>query len=280
MALGLVAGLIGGSLLSGLFGAEASDDAADAQRAGSRDAIAEQRRQLDVILRMLEPQRQLGYGAISDLGSLYGYSTPAYQTAAQLQQGAGGAAPGMPAGLSGSNPGGMLGGLWQQIQQQMQSQAGGGGGAGVAPTGPGVPTAPSLARFYTSPDYNFRRTEGTRGIEQSAAARGGALSGNTLRGLNEFNSNLAAGEFGNYFNRQAALAGIGQTATGQAGNAGLATAANIGNAQMNAGASRASGILGRNAAIAGGITQGYENWLYGRPWRGAQTPAGRGGSWG
>lgn len=147
----------------------------------------------------------------------------------------------------------------------------------AAPAGPAA--GPDYSSFFASPDYTFRRDEGMRGIENSFAARGGAQSGNALRALAEFNSNLAAGEFGNFFNRQAALADIGQVATNQTTGAGLATAGMTGNALQNAGASRASGILGRNAAIANGITSGYENWLYQRnPYRGA--PTGRQGSWG
>jgi hypothetical protein len=115
----------------------------------------------------------------------------------------------------------------------------GGGQAGSAPL-----SAPDYSAFFKSPDYTFRRDEGNRGIERNAAARGGAFSGNALKALTEFNSNLAAGEFGNYFNRQASLAGLGQTATAQTNQAGLITANNVGNALQNQGDARASGVAG------------------------------------
>lgn len=121
----------------------------------------------------------------------------------------------------------------------------GAGGAGIG-AGSGIP---DMSGFFASPDYNFRRGEGMRGIENSFAARGGAASGNALRALSDFNSNLAAGEFGNYFNRNAALAGIGQTATNNASNAAFNTGANIGNLLSSQGQSRASGIAGGTNAL-------------------------------
>lgn len=105
-----------------------------------------------------------------------------------------------------------------------------------------TPSGPDMSGFFASPDYNFRRTEGQRGIEQSAAARGGAFSGNALKALNQYNSNLASGEYGDYFNRLAAMAGIGQTATNNQSAAAMNTGNNIGNALMGAADSRASGI--------------------------------------
>jgi hypothetical protein len=49
--------------------------------------------------------------------------------------------------------------------------------------------------FEADPGYEFRRSEGGRGIEQSAAARGSVLSGGTLKELTGYNQNLASDEF-------------------------------------------------------------------------------------
>ena len=117
------------------------------------------------------------------------------------------------------------------------------------------------SNFFASPDYEFRRTEGERGIENSAAARGGAFSGNALRALSDYNSNLASGEYGNWWNRQAGLAGIGQSAVNQVGAAGQASANNIGQLQMASGDARASGILGQSNAINGGINNALNAWM-------------------
>jgi hypothetical protein len=106
-----------------------------------------------------------------------------------------------------------------------------------------------MSSFYTSPDYQFRKSQGMQGIENSFSAQGGAKSGNALKALNEYNSNLASGEFGNYFNREAALAGIGQSATNAVTQAGANTSNNIANLMVGSGDARASGILGADAAF-------------------------------
>jgi hypothetical protein len=118
--------------------------------------------------------------------------------------------------------------------------------------------------FMASPDYNFRRTEGTRGIENSFSARGGAQSGNALRALAEFNSGLASGEFGNWFDRQSTRAGLGTTGTNVVTNAGQNTSANVSNSLAGQGVSRASGVYNSRAAIAGGLNDVASNWLYRR----------------
>lgn len=118
--------------------------------------------------------------------------------------------------------------------------------------------------FQASPGYEWLRSEGQRDIGNSFAARGGAASGNALRALSEFNTGLAQQEYGNWWNRQAGLAGVGQTATGTVANAGQNTASNVGNYLAGQGASRASGIAGRYGSLAQGLNDGVTNWLYRR----------------
>lgn len=105
--------------------------------------------------------------------------------------------------------------------------------------------------FFTSPGFEFRREEGLRGLENRFSASGGTLSGNALRRLTEFNQGLASQEFGNFFSRQAQLAGLGQGATQAGVQAGTAISGNISNALQRGGDVRASGILGQNQAIQG-----------------------------
>lgn len=109
------------------------------------------------------------------------------------------------------------------------------------------------ANFTASPDYAFRREEGTRDIGNSFASRGGALSGNALRSLTEFNSGLAGGEFNNWWNRQAGLAGVGQTTATNLGNLGASAAGQVGNALQNGANARASGIVDQTNAYTGGL---------------------------
>lgn len=60
--------------------------------------------------------------------------------------------------------------------------------------------------FLQSPDYKFRQQEGLNAVQGSAAAQGGLYSGNTLRDITDYASNLAAGEYSNWFGRQQGLA--------------------------------------------------------------------------
>ena len=114
-------------------------------------------------------------------------------------------------------------------------------------------SAGDTSEFFTSPGFEFRREEGLRGIENRFSASGGALSGNALRRLTEFNQDLASQEFGNFFQRQAQLAGLGQGATQAGVAAGTVTSGNISNALMQGGSARASGVAGVNQALQGGI---------------------------
>jgi hypothetical protein len=50
--------------------------------------------------------------------------------------------------------------------------------------------------FFTDPGYEFARSEGLRGIERGASARGGVLSGATLKALNKFNLGHANQQYG------------------------------------------------------------------------------------
>lgn len=119
-----------------------------------------------------------------------------------------------------------------------------------------------MSNFFASPDYNFRRNEGQRDIGNSFAARGGAASGNALRALSEFNSSMASSEYGNWWNRQAGLAGVGQQANTQIGHAGQNYANQSGNALMQAGDARASGVAGSANAWGGALSNAVNTWAY------------------
>lgn len=104
-------------------------------------------------------------------------------------------------------------------------------GASAAPSS-GQMSAPNYEAFVASPDYQFRQQQGMKNIGNYFGARGGAFSGNALKALTEYNSNLAAGEFGNWFNRQFNMMGAGQNANAQNANAGTNNASLAGNAMM------------------------------------------------
>ena len=129
----------------------------------------------------------------------------------------------------------------------------------------------SMADFQQDPGYGFRLSEGIKGIDRSAAARGLLQSGGTLKGVNRFAQDYASNEYGNAynrynqdnsteFNRLAALSGIGQTATQQVGNYGMSTAQNVGATQVGMGNARASGYVGGANAINSAVGQGFNNY--------------------
>lgn len=244
-------GAIGGAAIS----SSGAKSAAKAAAAGDLAAVEEQRRQFDITQKNLEPYRNIGAQALGTLGGIYGYNTAGSKplSYAEWSQQNGGAA------VDNSSGYGLYGGGWYPgnylaygdyvKNYKAEPQAAGA----------------DYSAFYQSPDYEFRRTEGNRGIEQSAAARGGAFSGNALKALSQYNSNLAAGEFGNWWNRQAGLAGIGQTATNTLANAGQSSANAIGSALSSAGDSRASGIAASTNAWGNALGQigglfGSVNW--------------------
>jgi len=121
-----------------------------------------------------------------------------------------------------------------------------------------------MQQFQQDPGYSFRMAEGMKGLERSAAARGGLLSGATLRGIQRYGQDLASQEYQNAFNRYQternarlnplqSLAGVGQTATNALGAAGQNYANAAGEAGMQAANARASGYVGTANAINQGM---------------------------
>lgn len=94
------------------------------------------------------------------------------------------------------------------------------------------------------PGYQFRQTEGQKVIESSAAARGGQLSGATMKALQKYSQDLASQEYGTAYNRAytaakdtyeskynlgTTLSGLGQSAANQVGQYGMSAGTNLAN---------------------------------------------------
>jgi hypothetical protein len=120
---------------------------------------------------------------------------------------------------------------------------------------------PGGYNFMTEPGYQFRFEEGQRALDRGAAARGGLLSGGYGRKAIRYGQGFASNEYANVYNRIANIAGLGQTAGGQAGQTALYGAGMMGNAAGNAGFARASGyaaqgdIWGNAISSAGSFAQ-------------------------
>jgi hypothetical protein len=123
------------------------------------------------------------------------------------------------------------------------------------------------------PGYAFRKQQGTEATNRLANMGGGMISGNALKGQEDYSQGLASQEYGNAFNRfqvgrqniyntLASIAGLGQTSLGQTTAAGTTAAGNIGSNIANAGAATAGGIVGQANAIGGGLqTLGNQQYL-------------------
>ena len=139
-----------------------------------------------------------------------------------------------------------------------------------------------MDQFQQDPGYAFRMQEGMKALERSAAARGGLLSGGMLRGAQQYGQGLASQEYMNAFNRYQAernarlnplqsLAGVGQTATNQLGQAGQSMASNVGQAMGAAAQARASGYMGGANALTQGLGT-YLNYQQGQNFLNALRP--------
>ncbi len=149
--------------------------------------------------------------------------------------------------------------------------------------------APTNVTEQNDPGYQFRMQQGQKALEQSAAARGGAISGGADKALVQYGQDYGSNEYGNVYNRALgtyqtnfgnlqSLAGLGLNATNTgvqannltgsqtAGNTyggGLAQSGNLlsglgiqANALTGQGNAAAAGTVGGTNALTSGITSG------------------------
>jgi hypothetical protein len=169
-------------------------------------------------------------------------------------------------------------------QNRLMELLGIGGTAGAPGYGKYATAEFGADKFQADPGYAFRMSEGMKALERSAAARGGLLSGATLRGTQRYGQDLASQEYQNAFNRYQAertgtlnpyqaLAGTAQSSANTLGSQAGQYGANVSNILgtygagqasniIGAGNAQASGYMGAANAIAGGVGQGinfYQN---------------------
>jgi hypothetical protein len=123
--------------------------------------------------------------------------------------------------------------------------------------------------FAVDPSYQFRLQQGNLATQNLQNASGGAMGGNTLKALTDYNQGAASTEYGNAFNRfqtqrgniyntLAGIAGIGQTAQGQTNQLAQNVAGNIGQATIGSASAQAAGQIGAAKAFGAGL-QGAGN---------------------
>ena len=128
-----------------------------------------------------------------------------------------------------------------------------------------------MSGFQQSPDYNFRFDQGMQGLDRSAAAKGSLFSGGADADRIAFGQGLASAEYGNWWNRQAGLAGVGQTTASQLGSLGAGMSSNIGNLLNNTGQARASAYQtagDNNAKMWGGVAGAFNQAGQNKGWWG------------
>lgn len=143
-------------------------------------------------------------------------------------------------------------------------------------------SAPTAAEAQQDPGYSFRVSEGLKALDRGAAARGGLLTGGTLKAEQQYGQDMGSqeydkvygrrfneylqkyGEFNtnntNRFNRYASIAGVGQQAANSTAQVGQQAAQNAGNILIESGNAQAVGINNAAAARASGYIGGANAW--------------------
>lgn len=132
----------------------------------------------------------------------------------------------------------------------------------------------SMADYQADPGYSFRLSEGIKQLQRTAAARGGLLSGATLRGVTRYGQDVASQEYQNAFNRYQinrsnqiqplqSLMGAGQSAANVLGSAGQQYVNNMGESVAAAGNARGSAYVNTANAINSGLGT-YLNYYQGQ----------------
>ncbi len=269
-------GIAAASVVSAGVGAYSSRQASKAAAGGADAATAEQARQYDQTRSDFAPYRVAGEGALNTLARLYGLPSttsgewqsqqpqlvgdtelPAGTTTRSVGNGwyevhhggqrIGTLRPGGPNGRFINDTGADIPALMQQSQQQTQAAQ--------------TPSGPDTSVFFESPDYQFNLAEGQKAIDRSLAARGRTLSGAGVREGIRYASGMASNEFGNFYNRLANIAGLGQSATGSTATAGMNTSNNISQNHVATGNARASGYMQTGQAVNNAVQGGVSNYL-------------------
>lgn len=283
----------GSSLIAGNAAAKAQKSAASQNAALQQQQDAEARRQYDIGRADNAPYRDVGTGALYKLSDLMGVKRGASPSST-----ASASAPDWNGYLA-NNPD-VLAGFYQQNRfstpeeyaqfhwgtyganegwrqspfASSQADSGQQYDTGVSGDDFGsLDRSFTLADFEKDPGYEFRRSEGQKGVESSAAARGGILSGAALKAIGRYNQDFASNEYGaaynrynndltQRFNRLSSLAGTGQQAVGQDIASGTNLTGNLQSGANNimsnnnaAGNARASQYAGTGQAVAGAANQ-------------------------
>lgn len=248
----VAAAVVGSAIVGGAVQSRAASKAAKAQTNAANQANETERYIYDQTREDQLPWQDAGRAGLNSLMGLYGFEQKPVPGTGKA------AVPGTPAGS------GFFGALFNPAKP---------GEAAIPPDmewqRAANPSGVANSFMTMDPGYQFRLKEGQRNLENSAAARGGLMSGNFLKATTKYGQDYGANEFTNIANRYSALAGVGQSANSQLQQAGQNYANAYGQNVTNAGAARASGYAGKANAITGALNTGlnaygaYKNGFFG-----------------
>ncbi len=257
------------SLLGGILGSSASEDAARQQAEAALNAQRISQQEFNTITQQESPFMQTGYGALSQLNYLLGAGQPGTYMANGLGPGgkAGPASPGASAyaaPIASSSPAGGFGSLLTPFSLSNWEQL--------------------------SPAYAFQKGQGMQGVLNADAAGQGALSGSALKDLMNYNQGLAGTSFnnafnqyqtqqGNIFSRLSGLAQLGQNAASNTGQQGTALAGQAAQSAQNVGTALAGGTIGAANAWTGALSSAAPWLAYGGGGQPATATPSNAGSW-
>lgn len=123
----------------------------------------------------------------------------------------------------------------------------------------------TMEKFKEDPFYQFSLGEGIKDLERTAAARGGLLSGSTIRGYKNVQGNEYQKAFDRYFANRAntlapyqTMSGQGVNVLGQLASMGGTTGAGMGNAYTQGGEAKASQYLTQGNVLSNALNRGSE----------------------
>lgn len=179
-----------GSIVGGIIQSNAASDAQSAQERAAAQARRDQKNAFERQVQLQAPFRQGGLTALSRYMTLLGLEPPTVYAGGTMK----------PPSLTDANGKPLTGNALRRARENM----------GLPPELYVNPNDPNfgkysrdfgMADFEADPGYAFRLSEGMKALDASAAARGGLLSGNTLRGALKYGQDQASQEYTNAFNR-------------------------------------------------------------------------------
>lgn len=247
----------GASIIGGAMGSKSTEKAADTQAEAARYAADLQKQQFERSVSLQDPFRRAGMAGQNELLRYLGI-TPELESRGAI-------ADRLSYEVNGWNK---MSGEEQsaRITQERNKQQAVLSAAKKTPEFGSVMRDFSMQDFTADPGYAFRVSEGLKGLDRTAAARGGLISGAALKGAQRFGQELGSQEYMNAFNRYQtnranklaplqSLAGVGQTTAQNLATQGQQYGQGASEAAYQGANARASGYVGSANAWSNALGQ-------------------------